>query len=307
MELCITRTSDVEVWKKTVAYANLNEFILKVNDAVKGKPLSSSPREDKLTQYMEALFDKIEAMLSEFPPSTMNKSQRYGNPVFRDFCAALQEKFTGLLVTSGMSWEMPEGTLEELSTYLVNSFGNAVRIDYGTGHELAFVAFLYVLSEVFRNESAEYNSIYTAIGLRVIERYLQLVRKIQLTYSLEPAGSHGVWGLDDYQFIPFIWGSSQLIDSSTITPSQSIDDRTISEYGSEYLYLQAIAHIKSIKKASHFGEHSPLLYEISSLDSWERMNTGLLKMYREEVLHKFPVIQHFYFGKHLPWKVDSQN
>ncbi len=66
------------------------------------------------------------------------------------------------------------------------------------------------------------------------------------------------------------------------------------------MYFTAINFIKKMKRGSHFGEHSPILNDISGLPGWKKVNGGLMKMYIAEVLGKLPVIQHFVFGSILP-------
>jgi len=69
-----------------------------------------------------------------------------------------------------------------------------------------FLVFLYCLYRI---------SIYSkedlqGVALKIFNKYLLVMRKLQIIYNLEPAGSHGVWGLDDYQHIAFIIGAGQL-------------------------------------------------------------------------------------------------
>ena len=140
---------------------------------------------------------------------------------------------------------------------------------------------------------------FSAIVVHIFFRYIAFVRKIQVHFQLEPAGAHGVWGLDEYQFLSFLIGSAQLIDNENITPSQAIDDDILEKYKDDFMYLSCIKHIKTVKHGGSFGEYAPLLYSITGVANWEKVAKGLVKMYEDEVLKKFVVVQHFYFGSIL--------
>ena len=117
-------------------------------------------------------------------------------------------------------------------------------------------------------------------------------------YRMEAAGSHGVWSLDDYQFIPFIFGSAQFAMNSPIEPAQFVEDEIINEHKKDYMFLSCIDFIKHVK-TGNFAEHSNQLWSISAVPSWSKICSGLIKMYQKEVLSKFPCVQHILFGSIL--------
>lgn len=136
---------------------------------------------------------------------------------------------------------------------------------------------------------------YPSLILKVFKKYIFTCRKIQTVYWLEPAGSHGVWSLDDYQMLVFYFGAAQLINNTELVPSDVSDDVKLKENEEEYLYFHAIAFIMKVKTGG-FKIHSPMLYDISQLKTWDRVMKGMYRMFDGEVLQKYPVIQHFRFG-----------
>ena len=77
---------------------------------------------------------------------------------------------------------------------------------------------------------------------------LKYSHKISLgNCRLEPAGSHGVWGLDDYQFLPFMFGSSQLIAHPDIRPgSMHVPDLLSKSLQDDFLYLSCVGFVLQV-------------------------------------------------------------
>jgi len=271
-------------------------FIMAVNAAVKGVRNSNPCHVSPAVRALVEVLDTLSRWVDEVPPT--KQSLRYGNPAYKTWFARLAENAEEL-VRGVLPLDLHEA-IPEVAPYLLHSFGNSVRLDYGTGHETTFVALLYCLAATGTIKQEDLQ----AVVIKVFTKYLELMRKIQTTYWLEPAGSHGVWGLDDYQFMPFIWGSSQLVGHQTLTPSSIHAHKVLEDNAEEYQYLKAVQFVKGVKKGP-LQETSPLLCDISAVPSWEKVNSGMLKMYQVEVLSKFPIVQHFLFGSILPFPGDA--
>ncbi|KAG5334370.1 PTPA phosphatase, partial [Acromyrmex charruanus] len=237
------------------------------------------------------MLNRFDEWITEIPPT--EQPQRFGNKSFRTWHERLQQN-----ATEELKQVLPEDlyrAIPEIVQYLYESFGNPTRIDYGTGHEMAFLMFLCCMFKIGAFEEND----KIAVVIKVFNRYLELVRRLQLIYRMEPAGSHGVWSLDDYQFVPFIWGSAQLIGHPRIEPRHFVDQGIVESYSKKYMFLGCIEFILKVK-IGPFAEHSNQLWNVSAVSSWSKVNSGLIKMYQAEVLAKFPVIQHVFFGSLLP-------
>ncbi|KAF2005742.1 serine/threonine-protein phosphatase 2A activator 2 [Amniculicola lignicola CBS 123094] len=289
----ILSPADHEIFLTSETCTLVTSWIFTLSDSVRDTPISSV-NEAGLTptvQTILSILDDIESTLSECPPE--DTGSRFGNPIFRTFLEAVGTKLSSWHTTLGLT---STAQIAEVELYLHHSFGNKRRIDYGSGHELNFFLWLLCLNRL----SYLPPSTFPSLVLVVFPAYLGLMRKVQTAYYLEPAGSHGVWGLDDYQFLPFLFGASQLVGHKYITPKSIHNALTLEEFSSDYLYLDQVAFVNSVKNVEGLRWHSPMLDDISAAKSWLKIECGMRKMFIKEILHKLPVMQHFLFGSLVP-------
>ena len=281
----------IKTWEESEAYQEYIGFILAIGEAIQGKKLRDVTDKSEACQRLLDLLANIREIKSSCPPVEDMKS-RYGNPAYRDWYSKLETVTPSLLTTLLGEDLSSAGAVSELSPYLLDSFGNSTRIDYGTGHELAFIMFLCALFKIGVLSQSDRAS----VGLTVFSSYMELVRDLQDSYRMEPAGSMGVWNLDDYQFVSFIWGAAQLsLDRERFKPKAISDPDMAHMLRPDNHLFACLANIHKVKSGP-FHEHSNQLWNISGVPRWAKVFSGLVKMYRAEVLCKFPVLQHVKFG-----------
>jgi serine/threonine-protein phosphatase 2A activator len=177
----INNMGDVEFWLSSKAYSDIMTFLLQLNYAMFPKDASSTPFDSKTAGDLsksvlglQELLHVLEEIVNEAPPDT--GPRRFGNISFRKWFDIVRSRLPNLLVRyvpeechhfpSGSSGVPP---LAELEQYLLGSFGSSQRLDYGTGHELSFLAFLAGIWKLGGFHAAESGQEERGIVLGVIE------------------------------------------------------------------------------------------------------------------------------------------
>lgn len=155
----INESQDVSTFLTTKAYVDIMTFLLQLNrsmfptkfpdGSVHAWPLNSGATEFSVpVRQLQGLLSNLEAIIEEAPPDT--GPRRFGNVSFRKWHQIVESR-TSELLEECLSPEVlqakssdPNGTTvkAELKAYFLGSWGSAQRLDYGTGHELSFLAFL---------------------------------------------------------------------------------------------------------------------------------------------------------------------
>lgn len=254
--------SDMDLWLKSMAYHDITHFLKTINEAVKGKKLRQILVPSRNAENILHVFNALHKMTDETPATSGNQAsfnwfERMNKESMKLLKKALSSKF--------------DPDLTEINAYFIESFGDPLRNEYRSIHELSFIMFLCVLYKIVA--LTERDNLY--VGLKIFNAYLEVIRKLKSTYRMEPTGS----GED--QCIPLIWGSAQLSEEP-FESNRSFESNIIERYKNDYIVIH---HIQQMN-----NEQSNQFLSILD-DPWEIVNLFLIKKYERKVnngiLHSF--------------------
>lgn len=184
---------DVFRFQTSRAYVDICTFIMQLNRSMCSRKIEKNNVKQIITweigssavifsepiKKVQSMLNSIESIIEEAPPDT--GPRRFGNISFRKWHELLESRISEIL-NNCLSPHIREAEYsdtaaqEELSSYLLGSFGSPQRLDYGTGHELSFLAFLGCIWKLggfhTSTEACPDGSLERSVVLGIIEPYV---------------------------------------------------------------------------------------------------------------------------------------
>jgi serine/threonine-protein phosphatase 2A activator len=183
---------DVSTFLVSHAYRNLMQFLLQLNRAMFPSLIREPGLEHEATQtyqigssavpfseiilQLRKLLLTLDDIIDEVPLES--GPRRFGNLSFRKWSDLVESRSMSMLErylpnqVREFKHESEVDAVTELRGYFLGSFGDAQRLDYGTGHELSFLAFLACIWKLGGYPASSSGQVEREIVLGVIEPYV---------------------------------------------------------------------------------------------------------------------------------------
>ena len=191
----ISDGQDVSLFLLSEAYRDIMTFLMLLNRALFPSLLpdtissqqaitsweidSSNVHFSNVVLDLRKLLYALNMIIDEVPLDT--GPRRFGNVSFRKWSNVVESRITGLLQqylpqnVSFFKHDSECDAISEIKAYLLESFGSSQRLDYGTGHELSFLAFLGCIWKLGGFRTATGGEEERGIVLGIIEPYVLLI------------------------------------------------------------------------------------------------------------------------------------
>ncbi|SPP82463.1 serine/threonine-protein phosphatase 2A activator [Drosophila guanche] len=289
---------ELDGWVRSRAYNDTIAYISSTSMAIQGIKLNSDYPVSKQMLRLCEIFDGLEILLAECTPKfdssdTLLESQQTSARAYRTWTRQMQQ-FVFSILDEALQPECKH--INELGQYLRRSFGCSSSLEFGPANELMF---LFFLCSLFRAGILVAEDTVAA-ALLLFHRYIRLIRRLILTYSLSLT-KNSRSSMDDYYVMPYIWGAAQLSLDAPFSPMQSELPLTIETHGQEYMFLEIIDHLQ--KTRGFQINHSAFqLWCILSAPTWPQVYGGIERSYVSNVLASFETVENAIFCELMSFK-----
>ncbi|XP_050535013.1 serine/threonine-protein phosphatase 2A activator-like [Daktulosphaira vitifoliae] len=288
---CIFHRRDMFDWESSEAINDVITFVSQMNEEIKGTiqidnnniKHTSIPWSSKVNLVLVILQNVYERLI-DHPSDLNNRSALY----FYELHDYIRSEGHAVIVQ--MYGDKGKHLTVELPVYFKRSFGDPDKMQYGIEHELSFIMFLIGLYKLNFLSSSDGQFTVCLLFNR---------------YKLKASNNFGNFGLSDFHFLSFLWGSGQLIGNIHNIIPISIDSYTEAKiHKNNYIFMTCLNMIHNYEKKEPFWKHSYQLWNLKALSSWEKVNKGLMSMFKKSILSNYDVAKHLYFGELLKFRKD---
>ncbi|KAH8347441.1 hypothetical protein KR059_010731, partial [Drosophila kikkawai] len=275
--------SDLFRWVRSQAYRDLIAYINNTSLALQGRRLTESFPVSEEMQRLCDMFDDLERPLAKHTDTSASSK------VSVSYLAWLRHMFQIVLrqLAGAVSGEKCMH-IHELGEYLRRSFGNATTLEFGPGNELMFLFFLCGLfrADILRARDT------VAAALMLFYRYIHLVRRLIAIYNL-PISRNPRCAIEDYFFVPYLWGAAQLCLDAPFSPPQCDQPKAIESYRHDYMMVNLIENLP--EKSGPLSHNAFQLWCILSAPTWPEVYRGLERCYINHILSSFHTVENAIF------------